>query len=562
MDQRYLETSGGRPCAAKNMPKKMNLKLDANGKVGFVVALSIGVFFVVHYFSADFIAGTSSYWLTEVEDVTQYFAGFNAFFNAPFSYPLLAFDSINYPQGTRATFVDVIPLYAFFLKVFAPSSLAPFNPFGVWVAFSFIGQAVCGWWILRELRVRSWFALLALVVCLLTFPALTTRLGHISLMSHWIILCALGLYIRSRRNASPVRLSWTLLLVSSFYINIYLCVMASAIYVAGQLHRLSWSAPLELARTATPFVLIGSSLFLTILPLEKVDLASEYGFGFYSMNLLSPFNGGKYIKFHNPEMPGQYEGFNYLGIGVLLAFTLAWALDREATQRSFIRHWALTCLMLLFTAYALSDTIYLGVHKILSLHYPSFMSIITSQFRASGRFFWPVGYCVVVFAITSLYKRLGSKVFTASMLVLIVLQLDDLSSLRHRLINTARRPATSVMTQATWNNQLSANIEYLYFFPKFLCGRGDQLHKTLLPIMRYASLHNLKINTGYVARAASNCAAGSIQTEIAGSKIANSLYVFNQGDFPKMEQVKALFPAESEPACIEIDFAYVCRLQI
>lgn len=539
----------------------MHLKLEANGRVGFAFALSIGVFFVLRYFPAGFITGTSSYWLTEVEDVTQYFAGFNAFFNAPFSYPLLAFDSINYPQGTRATFVDAIPLYAFLLKVFVPSSFAPFNPFGVWVALSFIGQAVCGWWILRELQVRSWLALLALVLCLVTFPALTTRLGHISLMTHWIILSALALYVRSRRTITPVRLGWTLLLMSSFYINIYLCVMASAIYVAGQFHQPSWRAPRELARAAIPFVLIGASLFLTILPMEQVEVARETGFGFYSMNLLSPFNGGKYIKFPNPEMPGQYEGFNYLGLGVLLAFTLAWVLNRSAPQSSFARHRALTWLMFLFTAYALSDTIYLGVHEIVSLHYPSFMDIITSQFRASGRFFWPVGYCVVVFAIASLYRHLGSKVFAASMLVLIVLQLNDLSNLRHGLVETAKRPATAVLTRPAWDQQLTANIEYLYFFPKFRCGRGDQVLNTLMPTMRYASLHNLKINTGYVARAASNCAAESIQTEIAGSKMANSLYVFNRGDFPQMTQVKALFPTDRQPACTEIDFAHVCSLQ-
>jgi len=539
----------------------MRLKLDSTGRAGFAVALAIGVFFVLRYFPAGFITGTSSYWLTEVDDVTQYFAGFNAFFNAPFSYPLLAFDSINYPQGTRATFVDAIPLYALLLKVFVPSSFAPFNPFGVWVALCFIGQAVCGWWILRELQVRSWWALVALVVCLLTFPALTTRLGHISLMSHWIILCALALYVRSRRTITPERLGWTLLLVSSFYVNIYLCVMASAIYVAGLFHQPSWRAPRELARAAIPFVLIGASLFLTIFPMERVEVARETGFGTYSMNLLSPFHGGKYMKFPDPEMPGQYEGFNYLGLGVLLAFALAWVLNRNASQGSFARHRALTWLMFLFTAYALSDTIYLGVHEIVSLHYPSFMDGITSQFRASGRFFWPVGYCVVIFAITSLYKHLGSKVFAASMVVLIGLQVADLSNLRHRLVDTAKRPAAPVLSQSAWDQQLTANTEYLYFFPKFRCGRADQILNTLMPTMRYASVHNLKINTGYVSRAASNCAVESTQAEIAGSQMANSLYVFNRGDFPQVAQVKALFPADRQPACTEIDFAHVCSLQ-
>ncbi|WP_426143414.1 DUF6311 domain-containing protein [Pseudomonas sp. DWP3-1-2] len=538
----------------------MGFKLDSTGRAGFAVALAIGLLFVWRYFPAGFVTGTSSYWLTEVDDVTQYFAGFNAFFHAPFSYPLLAFDSINYPQGTRATFVDAIPLYALLLKIFVPASFAPFNPFGVWVALAFVGQAICGWWILRELQVKSWLALLALTVCLLTFPALTTRLGHISLMSHWIILSSLALYIRCRRTTEPQRWGWSLLLVAAFYVNIYLCVMASAVYVVSCLYNRARFHPAEVARALIPFLIIGASLFLTIFPMERVTVVPETGFGTYSMNLLSPFHGGKYFIFPDPEMPGQYEGFNYLGLGVLLAFALSVTLNRKAAVGSFSTHRALTWLMVLFTAYALSNIVYYGVHQVVTLNYPSFMDRITSQFRASGRFFWPVGYCVVIFAIATLYRKLSAVVFAGCMVVLMVLQVSDLSNLRHRLVDTAKRPAAAVLTQPEWDQQVTPDIQYLYFFPKFRCGRSDLILNTLMPTMRYAAVHNIKINTGYVARANSNCSVQSTQSEIAASAPDHSLYVFVKGDFPQVEQVKALFPANQQPTCKEIDFAHICRL--
>ena len=538
----------------------MSFKLDSTGRAGFAVALAIGLLFVWRYFPAGFVTGTSSYWLTEVDDVTQYFAGFNAFFSAPFSYPLLAFDSINYPQGTRATFVDTIPLYALLLKLLVPTSFAPFNPFGVWVALAFVGQAVCAWWILRELQVKSWLALLALIVCLLTFPALTTRLGHISLMSHWIILSSLALYIRCRRTSEPQRWAWSLLLVAAFYINIYLCVMASAVYMVSCLYNRAKFHPAEVGRALIPFLIIGVSLFLTVLPMERVAVAAETGFGTYSMNLLSPFHGGNYLKFPDPEMPGQYEGFNYLGLGVLLAFALSFVLNRKAAVGSFSQHRALTWLMFLFTAYALSNIVYYGIHEVVTINYPSFMDRITSQFRASGRFFWPVGYCVVIFAIATLYKRLGPVLFAGCMVVLVLLQVSDLSNLRHRLVDTAKRPAAAVLTQSAWDQQVTSEIQYLYFFPKFRCGRSDLILNTLMPTMRYAAVHNIKINTGYVARANSNCNAESTKAEIAASAPDHSLYVFVKGDFPQVEQVKALFPAEQQPICKEIDFAHICRL--
>lgn len=538
----------------------MGFKLDSTERAGFAVALAIGLLFVWRYFPAGFVAGTSSYWLTEVDDVTQYIAGFNAFFSAPFSYPLLAFDSINYPQGTRATFVDAIPVYALLLKIFVPSSFAPFNPFGVWVALAFVGQAVCSWWILRELQIKSWLALLALLVCLLTFPALTTRLGHISLMSHWIILCSLALYIRCRRTIEPQRWAWSLLLVTAFYINIYLCVMASAVYMVSCLYNPAKLQPAELGRALIPFLIIGASLFLTIFPMEQVAVAAETGFGTYSMNLLSPFHGGNYLIFPEPEMPGQYEGFNYLGLGVLLAFALSLVLNRNAEVDDFSKHRALTALMLLFTAYALSNIVYYGVHQVVSINYPSFMDRITSQFRASGRFFWPVGYCVIIFAIATLYKKLSTVVFAGCMVVLVLLQVSDLSNLRHRLIDTAKRPAAAVLTPSAWDQQATSDIQYLYFYPKFRCGRSDLILNTLMPTMRYAAVHNLKINTGYVARASSNCSAESTKAEIAASVLDHSLYVFVKGDLPQVSQVKALFPADHQPTCKEVDFAHICRI--
>ncbi|HEX8593762.1 MAG TPA: DUF6311 domain-containing protein [Pseudomonas sp.] len=538
----------------------MGFKFESTGRAGFAVALAIGLLFVWRYFPPGFVAGTSSYWSTEVDDVTQYFAGFNAFFNAPFHFPLLAFDSINYPQGTRATFVDAIPLYALLLKILVPASFAPFNPFGVWVALAFVGQALCGWWILRELQIKSWLALLAMTVCLLTFPALTTRLGHISLMSHWMILSALALYIRCRRTDEPQRLGWSLLLVAGFYINIYLFVMASAIYVVSCLYNRARFRPVEIAKALIPFLIIGVSLFLTIFPLERVEVSPEGGFGIYSMNLLSPFNGGNFLKFPDPEMPGQYEGFNYLGLGIILAFVLSVALNRSAALGGFAKHRALTWLMVLFAIYALSNIVYYGTHQLVTINYPSFMDRITSQLRASGRFFWPVGYCVIIFAIATLYNRLGKILFAGAMILLILLQVLDLSDLRHRLVDTAKRPASPVLTQAAWDQQATGDVKYMYFFPKFRCGRSELISSTLMPTMRYAVVHNIKINTGYVARSNPNCSVESTKAEIASSSMDQSLYVFVKGDIPQIEQVKALFPSGQNPTCKEIDFAYICRL--
>lgn len=537
----------------------MGSRLGSTGRTGLALALAIAVWFVWHHFPAGFIAGTSTYWQSEVDDVTQYISGFHAFFNAPFGYPLLAFDSINYPQGTRATFMDTIPLYALLLKLVVPSSYAPFNPYGVWVGLAFLGQAVCAWWILRELEVKSWLALVALVVCLLIFPAFTARVTHISLMTHWIILAAIALYLRGQRLGQVPVAGWTALLVAGFYINIYLCVMASAIYVANWLAKPRDYRWLDVPRALLPFVIIGASLWVTVFPMDSTNVAKESGFGTFSMNLLAPFAGGKFFPIENAEMPGQYEGFNYLGLGVLLGLLAGLVLGGRRALRWAADNWPLVLVMLGLTLYALSDTLYWGTHQVLVVHYPAFMEAITTQFRASGRFFWPVGYALTIAAIVLLYRRLPKPVFALAMLVLIVVQVADMSIQRHRLIDGAKRPATPILTQAAWDAQIADGIQYLYFFPKFRCGRSDMILSTLMPTMRYAVEHGLKINTGYVARANSNCAVESTQAEIVGSDARHSLYVFVKGDFPEVGQVLALFPADRQPQCSELDYAHVCK---
>ena len=202
------------------MSHRSRLQGQPHGLAGLVAVLLLSIGFVWITFGGSFIQGQSTFWQTDAQDITQYMAGFNLYFSAPWKYPLLVFDSLNYPVGTRATFVDIIPLYALMLKLLVPASWAPFNPFGVWVASCFVLQAVGAWWMARELRAHSWGFMLSLVVLMLMTPALLSRIGHISLMSHWILVFACALYLRGWRQKKLPTLAWTLLLVSAFYINI------------------------------------------------------------------------------------------------------------------------------------------------------------------------------------------------------------------------------------------------------------------------------------------------------------------------------------------------------
>lgn len=168
----------------------------ADGAGGLAVALVMAAAWIHWVLPPGFVRGVSSRWQTDVEDTTQYLSGFNAFFSEPCGWPLLSVRGLNAPEGTLATFVDVIPLYASVLKLVVPADRFPFNPYGYWVALGYVLMAVGAWWLLREARLSRYSTVIVLTGLLLVMPALSGRLAmaHISLTSHWLIVFALALY--------------------------------------------------------------------------------------------------------------------------------------------------------------------------------------------------------------------------------------------------------------------------------------------------------------------------------------------------------------------------------
>lgn len=540
--------------AAQNSQRKWR----STEPLGMLLAILIAAVFIYRYFPEGFIAGTSSYWMTETDDVTQYIAGFNAYFHSPLRLPLLAFDGFNYPAGTRATFVDIIPIFSLLLKLILPSDTAPFNPFGVWVALTFVLQAISGWWVLRELNIRSWPTLVCAIVLLVCFPALLGRLGHISLMSHWILLMSIALYLRSIRLNHLATLGWTLLLVTSFYVNIYLFVMALVIYFCAAVTSFKELTVKSTFKLLIPFFSLAVSAWILLLPMPMGQVSTEWGFGYYSMNILAPITGGSYVTIPDATMPGQYEGFNYLGMGVIISlFYAIYHLHRDGWG-SLKRHRYLAIALTLFACYALSNSIYFGTRQIAVINYPDFMSSLTSQFRASGRFFWPVGYILIFFSLLTLYKKVPGKTLPIVMLVLLCVQVGDLKMQRGNFKAGLNRSYTPLLTTASWDTQI-AGVEALYFYPKFRCGKSDSL-TTLMPVMKYAAMHNIKMNTGYIARHQPPCDEQSLTAEVAGANPDSSLFVFVKSEFGDELNVKRLLPESDTANCNDVDFAIICHL--
>ena len=519
-------------------------RLCPDSAAGLIVAFLITFAFVNMVFPVGFLAGTADFWQTQVDDITQYIAGFNAYFIEPWHYPLFKIESLDYPSSTRTTFVDAIPIYALLLKIFVPDRAYPFNPFGFWVYFCFFMNAFSAWLLLRSLNLKSWIALTSLVVFLIISPSLLARLGHISLMSHWLILISIVLYVRS--TSRPYQLAqWCIILALTFYINLYIFAMVYSIYIATYFSGWRARTPVQnLMQLALPTGFILASLFVTILPLGGSSVIPEGGWGLYSMNALAPFTGGKLVALSYTQVEGQGEGFNYLGLGVLLLFSYALYLNWKCKSGYFKRHIHVLFLMILFTVYSLSYRIYVGSAHVANIFYPSFLDPLLTQFRASGRFFWPVAYAIIIFSVVSVI-RLGGRRGAVVLAVLLFVQIFDLSDrVRHFSAHVNSEGRKVLDTQAL-DEKLDV-FTHIYYYPKFRCPTAISPHELLLPMMLYAATHEKNFNTGYIARNAASC--DTTAHEIAASDASSSAYLFVKQDYEGLD-VRDFFSPKDNINC-------------
>lgn len=531
--------------------------------VGLVVCLLVGILYVTWLLPAHFIEGTHPYWRAQNEDITVYIAGFNAYLRAPWQWPVFRIDSLNWPEGTLTTFVDAIPLYAIVLKLLAPQSWLPFNPYGVWVAGALILQVIGAWWVLREARVQSWTALLSLSLLLLSFPAWLERMGHISLMSQWIIVFAIALHLRSARLGRLSGFGWCGLLVVAFYINLYLFTMAALVFAADALRSLRlghWKSALGWPLAIG--LLLGATALCTLWPIPGSTGAPDTGFGVYSMNLLSPLTGSRFYSLPTLSQDQYFEGYNYLGLGglaIITAALIAIATRPPANETACMPHplCELGVILLMVAVYALSNRVYLGENLVFTWSLPDWAKPITGQLRASGRFFWLVGYALLIFSVISVCRRLPRTMAAGLLIAATCLQFMDLWPALHKIRTLEPKPGARVIDDGAWKRALANQPRTLYFYPKFKCGRHSDFFITLLPVMRFAAERGLNINTGYIAR--HNPACELEAQEIAASDPTTSAYVFVTEEYTP-ERINTLFPAHWPLQCQPLDFATLCHV--
>lgn len=438
-------------------------------------------------------------------DMATHYLGWAFFRYTDWQFPWGAVPDYFHPIGTNIGYTDSIPLVAVVLRLFDTWLPDHFQYLGLWHALCWILQVVMAWGLLGQTAAKDWRVRMPATLLLGMTPVLFMRFPHPALCAHFLILGAFWIYTLPESVSFRRRLlaMGSLCLVSA-WIHPYWSVMvlplsAASLFRWSILRRtFSWAYALGIMLGLAGLTL-GSWYGLGYFSLDRSTQAAG-GLGDYSANLNTLFNSMDkgWVLPGLPMFELQYEGYGYLGAGLLLLL-LFWGgvrLWRKPIKEDAITWWPLAVAAGLLTLLALSPRITVGTHVVVDVLSWFGNSHPLHVFRSTGRFIW-VGWYIVAVGLLVSWARLPLRPLALSvgLWLAVVIQWAD-------ILIPASPPRPQVPTEQlletqVWDDLMEAADE-VHVFPPLRLGLGAEGRGARLA--EQAAIAHKPITMGYVAR--------------------------------------------------------------
>jgi hypothetical protein len=228
------------------------------------------------------------------------------------------------------------------------------------------------------------------------------------------------------------------------------------------------------------------------------DGAGGVAYGKYSMNLLSlvdPMHFSRWLP-DIPILAGQYEGFAYLGLGMIalgvcVLVDLALSRFRGGIGRASI---PLALVAIALFVFAVGSVVAIGPHVLLDA---PIRGPVLGLFRSSGRFVWVPYYAIVLWIVVRTANRLGATGAAMVLAIVLFVQIADFSDAHARIarlrLTADDAPAGTLLDDPRWS-ELAAGRDHLTLLPP------ADATGPYLPFVLLAARNGLTVNTGYLAR--------------------------------------------------------------
>ena len=513
--------------------KRINIKI--------VAALLGGIAFVLIY-GIKILNPLYTDWLLTGGDLSQHYLGWEFFRRSDWYFPLGLTDQLAYPLKTSVIYTDSIPIFAVFFKLFRSILPQQFQYFGIWGLLCFVLQGYYAAKILGE-RSSSKTVILAGSIFFIVSPIMVFRMYyHTALAAHWLILLAIYFYSKHEKEYrdifKPV-MQWGILGILNGSIHLYFVPMCGAILL-GYILCSIWKERKIRIRFFYPGISFSVGLFLTVYLLGGFSSGADTGtnnLGLFSFNLnafLNPMSYSTLLK--NTSLwnwpfytQGQYEGFSYLGMGIILLCVCGIGLMMKniCRRKKPSVYQIMTVLMSIgLIALAVSPTITWNDKLLLQLPYSSTLYKYWGIFGSSGRMAWPVVYFLMVFGITSIGNMKWKRKEIAGVVLILacMVQVVDLSGqLYKRHENYSEKVVyQSPLTGTVWDDIITSG-EYKHVV--WVTHNVD--HNDVIQVAIYAMRNDMTMGNFYFAR-------GIDKRDIIEEQLQNTaedcVYVFLKSD--------------------------------
>lgn len=483
------------------------------------------------------------------------YLGWANYRNSTSANPLGIINSYGGDFGNSLVYTDSIPLVSIPLKFFSPILPDNFQFFGVWLLLCFVTQSVVAWNILDLIKLQKLFLFCGTII--LTFsPILLHRLNmHMSQAAHFLILCAIYLTIKKQLN-NNLNL-WFILLIISALVHPYFLVINFLFFITNFGAEIRHNLKILTSNKFRIITYITSLIFLMWQSGYFVAISSASGPWLnylFKMDLLQPINftGGSWIFSQKSALTiGNQEGYNFLGFGIILLLFICmfkWKPILTDFQRWKLNYSFIYILLLFFTLYSITYQVTIARHVILEIPLNNELKNLMSTFRASGRFFAPVYYFIIITCFYWVSKYFRNNYRVTFIIFALLLQVLD-SNFAWRKIDDINLPYNQFSFTPIKDNRWGAilrdidsvnvilNKTYLNGYWIFEC-------KDWARIGLFVAQNKLSTNCAYSARLNRNLANRNQNYVIQSIKNAtpenDSIYVLTNEDFRMLGQKQTL----------------------
>ena len=514
-----------------------------------VLAAAVGAIWAASLFDWSFVTGQHAFWEFpkgtvggSQNDMATALVGYLYYVQSPWQLPLFYVSALGTPTGVNVIFTNPVPIVALIGKLIRSLTGATANPYGAYLFLCFSLPGVMMTLVLIAAKIRYALAAILAAIFANTMPGLLWRWGHMELEAQFLLIGALALYLFSLHTRAwrGLATAWIGYLILVYLTDIYLFAMVGTVWLCAIIQR-------RLNRLATTREALGIGA-LTVELVTIVIAICQFGagtglpfetYGYHSMNLLSPFAPQQtgLLPGHGviDATGGQYEGFNYLGLGLLLASLLVLPFEVSWFRRNLKRHIALFVAFAALTAFAISHRVYAGHWLLFEVPMPNYVNRVFGIFRTSGRFFWPIAYAQMAIVLILSFRH-ARPLIAVCLAGAAIIQLFDVQLLREQIIASIADGPGPYELDPGQVAHLIAGARHLEVVPSFQCMDGQTPYdqeRANVELMLATARANIPTNSVYLGRYTFGITAIDVLRD--PSRARQSSLVARRDDYCKQE---------------------------